>query len=190
MKNVSPKRPRHRVAVFVIVALVALLLDRLTKVWAQAALGDGKTVIVIPKLLGLTLVHNPGASLGMGSSVTWLISCLAFVACVALIYLAFTTASLWWTGALTLAFAGAFGNLIDRVIFAHGFLNGSVVDFLNYGWSVGNVADIELGIAAVLVIILLLASVPFSAKDAKDSKDIQDTKEPVGSVENRGADGR
>ncbi|WEV46239.1 signal peptidase II [Bifidobacterium sp. ESL0690] len=203
MKNVSPKRPRTRVAVFVIVAVVALLLDRLTKLWAQAALGDGKTVIVIPRFLGLTLIHNPGASLGMGSSVTWLISCLALVACVALVYLALTTVSLWWTAALTIAFAGAFGNLIDRVIFAHGFLNGKVVDFLNYGWSVGNVADIELGIAAVLIIILLLVNVPFSAKDVKDGDDSGDAhnpndsqerkniqEEPVKAVEDRGADGR
>ncbi|MCO6558580.1 MAG: signal peptidase II [Bifidobacterium sp.] len=182
MKNVSTKRPRHRVAVFVIVTVVALLLDRLTKLWAQAALSDGKTIIVIPKFLGLTLVHNPGASLGMGSSVTWLISCLALVACVALVYLALTTFSLWWTAALTLAFAGAFGNLIDRVIFAQGFLNGKVVDFLNYGWSVGNVADIELGIAAVLIVVLLLANVPFSEKDLK--------KQSEKTVENEGADGR
>ncbi|MDF7641225.1 signal peptidase II [Bifidobacterium sp. ESL0784] len=188
MKNVSPKRPRNRVAVFVIVAVVALLADRLTKVWAQGALSDGKTIIVIPKLLGLTLVRNPGASLGMGSSVTWLISCLAFVACVALVYLALTTVSLWWTAALTLAFAGAFGNLIDRVVFADGFLNGKVVDFLNYGWSVGNVADIELGIAAVLIIVLLLTSVSFSAKDMNNTEDTD--VEPSYSVEDRGENSR
>ncbi|WEV66218.1 signal peptidase II [Bifidobacterium sp. ESL0764] len=188
MKNTSPKRPRDRVAVFVIVAVVALLVDRLTKLWAQAALADGRTIIVVPKLLGLTLVHNPGASLGMGSSVTWLISCLALVACVVLVYLAMTTVSLWWTAALTLAFAGAFGNLIDRVVFAHGFLNGSVVDFLNYGWSVGNVADIELGIAAVLIVVLLLANVPFSAKDMKESQESKE--QSADSAESRGADGR
>ncbi|WEV69776.1 signal peptidase II [Bifidobacterium sp. ESL0775] len=188
MKNVSPKRPRTRVAVFVIVAVVALLLDRLTKLWAQAELSSHTTVVVIPKLLGLTLVHNPGASLGMGSSVTWLISCLALVACVVLVYLALTTVSLWWTAALTLAFAGAFGNLIDRVIFAHGFLNGSVVDFLNYGWSVGNVADIELGVAAVMIVVLLLASVPFSKKDlaVQDEQGETRTQTP----QDKGADGR
>ncbi|WEV42757.1 signal peptidase II [Bifidobacterium sp. ESL0682] len=185
MKNVSPKRPRTRVAVFVIVAVAALVLDRLTKLWAQAALSSDTTVVVIPKLLGLTLVHNPGASLGMGSSVTWLISCVALVACVVLVYLALTTISLWWTAALTLAFAGAFGNLIDRVIFAHGFLNGSVVDFLNYGWSVGNVADIELGVAAVMIVVLLLASVPFSAKEAQEQRDEQ-SQSPQG----RGVNGR
>ncbi|MDF7664641.1 signal peptidase II [Bifidobacterium sp. ESL0745] len=182
MKNVSAKRPRARVAVFLAVTVAALLLDRLTKLWAQAALSGRETIVVIPRFLGLTLVHNPGASLGMGSSMTWLISCVAFVACVALVYLALTTVSLWWTAALTLAFAGAFGNLIDRVIYAHGFLNGSVVDFLNYGWSVGNIADIELGIAAVLIVILLLASVPFGAKDLNN--------EAADNVGDRGADGR
>ena len=44
---------------------------------------------------------------------------------------------------------GALGNLIDRVMYADGFLDGKVVDFLNYGWSVGNVADIYLVVAGV-----------------------------------------
>ncbi|WEV53420.1 signal peptidase II [Bifidobacterium sp. ESL0704] len=188
MKKVSPQRPRNRVAVFAIVALLALLADRLTKLWAQVALADGRTVVIIPRVLCLTLLRNPGASLGMGSSVTWLISCLAFVACVVLAYLSLTRTSLWWTAALTLAFAGAFGNLIDRVVFAHGFLNGSVVDFLNYGWSVGNVADIELAIAAVLIVLLLLANVPFGDQESDDGQDA--AKEPAGSVESRGADSR
>ncbi len=36
------------------------------KMWAQQALGDGRTVPLIRRC-SLTLVHNPGASLGLGS---------------------------------------------------------------------------------------------------------------------------
>jgi len=121
-------RPRTRVAVFACVAVVALVIDQATKAWAQAALGDGRSVRVIPGLLSLTLVHNPGASLGFGSSQTWMISLLAVVACVALVVLALRTISMRWIVALALAFAGALGNLIDRVAYAEGFLNGKVVD--------------------------------------------------------------
>ncbi len=70
-----------------------------------------------------------------------------------------------WTVVFALAFAGALGNLIDRVMYAEGFLNGKVVDFLNYGWSVGNVADIFLMVAGVAAVVLLFVGEPFSQKD-------------------------
>ena len=67
-----------------------------------------------------------------------------------------------WTVLFAFAFAGAFGNLIDRVIYAEGFLNGKVVDFIDYGWSVGNVADIFLTVAGVAIVAMILVNVPFS----------------------------
>ena len=155
MKDIQG-RLRVRVAVFACVAAVALGIDQLTKMWAQQALGDGRTVPLIPGLLSLTLVHNPGASLGLGSGSTWLISLLAVVACVVMAVLAARTISMRWTVMFAFAFAGAFGNLIDRVAYADGFLNGKVVDFLNYGWSVGNVADIYLVMAGIGVVVLIV----------------------------------
>ncbi|MBT1171665.1 MULTISPECIES: signal peptidase II [Bifidobacterium] len=158
-------RLRTRAAVFACVAAVALIIDQLTKAWAMAALSAGQTIRIIPGLLSLTLVRNPGASLGMGSGATWVISLLAVVACVALVVFGVRTVSMKWTVTLSFAFAGAFGNLIDRVMYADGFLNGKVVDFLNYGWSVGNVADIYLVVAGVVLVLLILKGEPFSAKD-------------------------
>ena len=49
--------------------------------------------------------------------------------------------------------------------YAEGFLNGKVVDFLNYGWSVGNVADIFLMVAGVAAVVLLFVGEPFSQKE-------------------------
>lgn len=164
-------RLRTRVAVFACVAAAALIVDQLTKAWALAALSAGQTIRIIPGLLSLTLVRNPGASLGMGSGATWVISLLAVVACVALVVLAVRTVSIKWTVALSFAFAGALGNLIDRVIYADGFLNGKVVDFLNYGWSVGNVADIYLVVAAVGIVLLILKGEPFSRMDLAERDD-------------------
>ena len=56
------RRLRTRVAVFACIAVAALVLDQITKAWAQSALADGHTVRVIPGILSLTLVHNQGAS--------------------------------------------------------------------------------------------------------------------------------
>ena len=67
-----------------------------------------------------------------------------------------------WTVALALAFSGAVGNLIDRVIHAEGLLDGKVVDFLDYGWSVGNVADVYLVVAGIGIALLIIANVPLT----------------------------
>ena len=147
-------RLRTRVAVFACVAAAALIVDQLTKAWAM------------------------GASLGMGSGATWVISLLAVVACVALAVAGVRTVSMKWSVAISFAFAGALGNLIDRVMYADGFLDGKVVDFLNYGWSVGNVADIYLVVAGVVLVILILMGEPFSHKDLIEQSDESLQSEP------------
>ena len=157
-------RPRACVAVFVCVAAVALLLDQITKLWALSALSDGRSMRIIEGLLSFTLVRNPGASLGLGSNFTWVISLLAMVACVVIVVLGLRTASKAWAATLGCAFAGALGNLVDRVSYADGFLNGKVVDFIDYGWSVGNVADIFLTVAGVAIVLMIVMNVPFGGE--------------------------
>ena len=156
-------RLRTRVAVFACVAAAALIVDQLTKAWAMAALSNGQTIRVIPGLL---------------SGATWVISLLAVVACVALAVAGVRTVSMKWSVAISFAFAGALGNLIDRVMYADGFLDGKVVDFLNYGWSVGNVADIYLVVAGVVLVILILMGEPFSHKDLIEQSDESLQSEP------------
>ena len=127
MKDIQG-RLRVRVAVFACVAAVALGIDQLTKMWAQQALGDGRTVPLIPGLLSLTLVHNPGASLGLGSGSTWLISLLAVVACVVMAVLAARTISMRWT--VMFAFVLHRGELRGDIGLAGGLggLRGQLVD--------------------------------------------------------------
>ena len=156
------RRLRGRVAVFVALAAVAIALDQVTKALALARLGNGVRVALPGPLRGLRLVRNPGASLGLGSGSTWVISLIALAACVFIIVLALRTTSMVWIVVLSLAFSGAAGNLIDRVAYASGFLNGAVVDFLDYGWSVGNVADVYLTLAGVAVVVLIVCNVRFS----------------------------
>ena len=164
-KNIYKRRLRGRVAVFVALAAVAIALDQVTKALALARLGNGVRVALPGPLRGLRLVRNPGASLGLGSGSTWVISLIAMAACLLIIVLALRTTSMLWTLVLSLAFSGAAGNLIDRVAYASGFLDGAVVDFLDYGWSVGNVADVYLTLAGVAVVVLIVCNVRFSDRD-------------------------
>lgn len=155
------KRLRTRVAVFALIVIVGLVVDRLSKLWALSALQYGKQIVCIPNSLMLSLVRNGGASFGLGSGLTSFISIVAILACVAMLAAVRRTKSLQWTIVLSLAFSGAFGNLIDRAIYAEHFLDGKVVDFINYGWSVGNVADIILAVAGIWFVGLILFETPF-----------------------------
>lgn len=164
-KNTYKRRLRGRVAVFVALAAVAIALDQVTKALAVARLGNGIRVALPGPLRGLRLVRNPGASLGLGSGSTWVISLIALAACLLIIVLALRTTSMVWTLVLSLAFSGAAGNLIDRAAYASGFLDGAVVDFLDYGWSVGNVADVYLTLAGMAVVVLIICNVRFIDRD-------------------------
>ena len=168
--NNTTGRLRWRVAVFVCVAAVALLIDQLSKQWALSALSDGRSLTVIKGELSFTLVRNPGASLGFGSGFTWVFSLLAMAVCVGLVVLALRTTSYAWVLTLAFAFAGALGNLVDRVAYADGFLDGKVVDFIDYGWSVGNIADIYLVIVGVAIVLMLAFNVPFERKSEDEHK--------------------
>lgn len=176
-RDVRVKRLRTRAAVFALIVIVGLVVDRLSKLWALSALQYGKQIVCIPNSLMLSLVRNGGASFGLGSGLTSFISIVAILACVAMLAAVRRTKSLQWTIVLSLAFSGAFGNLIDRAIYAEHFLDGKVVDFINYGWSVGNVADIILAVAGIWFVGLILFETPFKPGESDDESDDESSDE-------------
>lgn len=176
-ENISSRRLRKRVVVFVGFVFVALGIDQVTKALAQTLLADNHTRVLLPGLLSLRLIHNPGASLGLGSQYTWVLSLVAIAACLAFIVLFMRTDSMAWTIVLALAFSGSAGNLTDRLVNANSFLDGRVVDFLDYGWSIGNIADIYLCVAAVVIVFFIIMGKPFRSPSltAQDEK-VQDAR--------------
>lgn len=139
------------------VALVVVLLDQVTKVWALASLEAGHRVALLGRVLGLTLVRNPGAAFSIASGQTWVFSLIAIIVTVVVIRVSQRLASRAWAVALGLVLGGAVGNLIDRLVRSPGFLRGHVIDFIDYaGYFVGNVADIAIVAAAGTIIVLSL----------------------------------
>ncbi len=57
-----------------------------------------------------------------------------------------------WAIGLGLLLAGALGNLADRIFRQPSPFKGHVVDFIDYGIFVGNVADIALTFAAIVIV--------------------------------------
>ncbi|MGJ9412024.1 signal peptidase II [Aeromicrobium sp. CF4.19] len=132
--------------------VLAYALDQVTKVVAVARLEGEPSVEVVPGLLSLTFLRNPGAAFGMGASMTVLLSLVSIAVVVVVSRMATRLRDAGWAVGLGLLLAGALGNLTDRILREPGVLRGHVVDFIDYGPFVGNVADIYLTVAAVVIV--------------------------------------
>ena len=147
-------------------ALVVLILDQLTKVWALQGLAPGRPVPMVDGFFSLTLVMNPGLAFGMLSSTPagwrWVVALLSIgaLAVLAVVGLRMLPGGGRLTPlALGLIFGGAVGNLIDRGRF------GAVVDFLDfywrgYHWPAFNAADSAITVGVALLALRLLTAPP------------------------------
>lgn len=137
-------------------ALLVLLLDQLTKVWAEAALGYGQPVALLP-FLDLTLVYNLGAAFSfLADAGGWQRPFFIVLSSVVSLVLA-----VWiWRlppgarllgSALALVLGGAVGNLVDRLAYGH------VIDFIDlhaggWHWPAFNVADSAITCGVLLLL--------------------------------------
>lgn len=146
--------------VFALAALV-LAADQLTKWWALSALTeDGAPVSLVGELLQLRLIKNPGAAFSIATGQTWILTIIVVVVVVVILRAVRRIGSRGWAVALGLLLGGAIGNLGDRLFRDPGFAQGHVVDFIDYaGFFVGNVADIAIVAAAVLIAVLSLRGI-------------------------------
>jgi len=137
-----------------------LLLDRLTKTWITLHIPMGGAIPVIPRVLRITHWTNEGAAFSLfadsasPNAVRWaligfsLLASLAFL--IALVRLGNRISLI--TVALALIFAGALGNVHDRIAY------GSVVDFIevhifSYHWPDFNIADSAVVTGACLLLL-------------------------------------
>ena len=145
-----------------IVAVVIVILDQLTKAMIRPALALHESREVIPGFLDLTRVHNTGAAFGMLNSVEFPFKTvvLSIVAAVALGGVA------WYAATVPLAdrlarigiagvLGGAVGNLIDRAT------RGYVLDFVDAyyaGWHFWafNVADASITVGVIFMMLDIL----------------------------------
>ena len=153
----TPARRRRLFLLLAGIAVVTYLLDQLTKWGAVRALTDAEPRNLFGSFLRLELIRNPGAAFSIGTGNTWVLTIIAVVVLVVVIRVSRRLGSSGWAWALGLLLGGALGNLTDRIVREPGLGQGHVVDFLNYnGWFIGNVADIAIVSAAVLIGLLAL----------------------------------
>ncbi len=151
--------PRRLPWLLLISALI-IFADRLTKTWVAAHIRLGGAIPIIPRVLRITHWTNEGAAFSLFADsaqphvVRWaLISfalAAALVVLIAMVRLGdrFTLT----TVALALVFAGALGNVHDRILY------GSVVDFIevhifSYHFPDFNLADSSIVTGACLLLL-------------------------------------
>lgn len=162
----APHLRSTRLGLLLGIAVVAWLVDLLTKVVAQRELADRAPVEVLGPLLRLNLTHNAGAAFSTGESLTPLISLFAAVAFVVVAVLGTHVRSTGWAWALGLLLAGIAGNLTDRLFRDPGPLRGHVVDFLQLPhWPIFNVADVCINVAAALIVVQSVRGVPLRGRE-------------------------
>jgi signal peptidase II len=138
------------IARVVLVVLVVVVLDQVTKALVRGGIDVGEEDSILP---GISLVHvrNTGVAFGAFSGGGLIVVALVAAALAALLYYFFTHLDkpLVWlpTGMLL---GGSIGNIIDRV------RDGAVTDFVKLpAWPAFNVADISItfGVLVLLWVI-------------------------------------
>lgn len=145
-----------------LLGLSALVIaaDRLTKIWVTLHVRMGGAIPIVPGILRITHWTNEGAAFSLFADSThptlvhWGLIGFSCVAALAVLVLLVRVAGKFSmvSIALALVFAGALGNVHDRIAY------GSVVDFIevhifSYHWPDFNVADSAIVTGACMLLL-------------------------------------
>ncbi|WP_371496489.1 signal peptidase II [Kitasatospora sp. NBC_00374] len=147
---------RRRVGVLLAVALLAYVIDLVSKLLVVARLEPDHSVIrVVGDIMTFQVIRNPGAAFGMGQAMTVVFTAIAAAVIVVIWRIARRLHSLPWAVALGLLLGGALGNLTDRLFRSPSFFRGHVVDFISVQhFAVFNLADSAIVCGGILVVLL------------------------------------
>mgnify|MGYP000878880375 FL=1 len=139
--------------IYIFLFLILLIIDQYSKFIVHGTLYVGDTIPIIDNFFNLTYVQNRGVAFGLFQGKIDIVSILALVAIgLILFYFCknFKKISFLERIAYTMIFAGAIGNMIDRLY------RGFVIDMLDFRgiWSfIFNFADVWINIGVVLIIV-------------------------------------
>lgn len=156
---------RQNGAVYLLLSVLVIILDQLTKYWCVANIPYNTRGIEVLPFFNLVHVYNYGAAFSMFASwdgvQRYFLAAIAIVMAVIFIVVLLKTRrkAKWHCVSYALFIGGAIGNLIDRVV--HGY----VIDFLLFylqdesgrimwAYPAFNVADIAVCCGAALLVLL------------------------------------
>ncbi len=144
-------------SIFLVTSIPIILADQLSKLWIKSNLLIGESTFEIG-FFRLTHVQNTGSSFGLFQNQNLILSIFSIIGVCLILFLVFIMHNRFqilgtFLGkfSLGLIFAGAVGNLINRLSF------GYVVDFLDFNyWPAFNLADSSVVVGSFLLVYRLL----------------------------------
>lgn len=133
-----------------LLALLVVAVDAASKAWANRALSPTRVRWLVGHWMGMQLLHNPGATLGLGAGHPGIVTAVGLAGTAALTAVLLTQAK--GGPGIALMLGGAAGNVLSRLT------AGAVTDFLRvYPWpGIFNLADVALRVGAVVFLIELI----------------------------------
>ena len=134
-----------------LIAVLIIALDQITKYLVINNIGPNETVTVIKNVFEFVYVKNTGGAFSILNNATWLLSIVSIIFCIGVVvyFIKVKPKEKNICLALSMMFAGALGNAIDRIF------RGFVVDFIKtsfINFPVFNVADIAITVGAVILV--------------------------------------
>lgn len=152
------RNTRIKLFILVIVNLITVALDQLTKLICVNHLELGESYEFLPGFLHFTYIRNEGAAFGSLSNARWVFMIASVIMIVAICAYIFIDKKLSFLSVTVLSVicGGGVGNMIDRIAY------GYVIDFIDFKflpfWSyIFNVADSFVCVGAFLLVIIFIA---------------------------------
>lgn len=136
----------------ILIAVILIVSDRVSKLLAAKYLANGVTVTLIPHILGLRYIENTGMAFSMLSGKTMFLAVFTSIALLFMAYLVFVKnyGTKFENFCLLLIFSGGIGNLIDRVFQKY------VIDYFEFlfmDFAIFNLADVFVCLGVGLLLI-------------------------------------
>jgi|TARA_Y100000310_G_C20532196_1_gene739058 signal peptidase II len=140
---------KNKYVVIFSTALLAVLVDQVSKFLISSNLSLNKSVPIINKVFHLTYIQNTGAGFGILKDQTFLLVLVSIMVIGFILYYITTIGNDRKLQILVgIVLGGTVGNLIDRLAY------GSVIDFLDFRiWPIFNFADSFVTIGVIGLII-------------------------------------
>lgn len=156
------EQPKRRLPLWpLLVALLTVLLDQVSKYFVVLYMAPGEVVPLVGEVVRLIHVRNTGISFGQLQGLSTWVTLLDALLVVGLVagYRWLVTPSRWANLAIGCIIGGAVGNLIDRIATSAqvGLANAYVVDFVSVSiWPVFNVADSAITCGGIAYAVYLV----------------------------------
>lgn len=145
------------IIIALLTVFLVVFLDRVTKIFFSDILSLGQSLPIVRGVLHMTLVHNTGIAFGLFKDQGVVFIIIPVIAIALLVYNIHyyrrfqNQISEFYIIGFSLILGGAFGNLVDRVLF------GYVIDFIDLRiWPVFNIADSAITIGALIIAVKCL----------------------------------